>query len=339
MGNSSFVDDSPVKASHKDKSFKLLFEDNPTSMPAKATIPPPRFLSAHAETSRQRSRSVSVNPDDDVGLSLHAKSNGRTTKSAMHNIFAPSKDNLHSAPEPAFEKAKPTKSKDRPARVSVKRAFSDDEMDIAEAPTESVSSYPTLLPPSPPPAGSSSHRTSGQYNAKRKTSATTGRKKAKMAEQEEIAEDDDEDDSVSGNVKLVQPSHTRARLPRTEEDGGDLDPESDPIFAGAPHVRGQTNGQSVSEEGVLEVDLPDKLRQVLELSSSESRVRGIREERVVAGLLYGRREGHYDAMKGGEIWDVGEDVVGQDEEGKDNRETDGEDDWEGEPVPWEVGEL
>jgi hypothetical protein len=41
---------------------------------------------------------------------------------------------------------------------------------------------------------------------------------------------------------------------------------------------------------------------------------------------------HYDPAKGGEIWDVGEeDQVWED--------TEGEDDWEGEGVPWEVGEL
>ena len=58
------------------------------------------------------------------------------------------------------------------------------------------------------------------------------------------------------------------------------------------------------------------------------------EERKIANaVLYGRREGHYDA-KGFEVWDVGEMS-----EGAEGSRGDGEDDWEGEPVPWEAGEL
>ncbi|KAH9937232.1 DNA replication and checkpoint protein-domain-containing protein [Fomitopsis serialis] len=50
-------------------------------------------------------------------------------------------------------------------------------------------------------------------------------------------------------------------------------------------------------------------------------------------VLYGRRESHFDA-KGMEVWDVGEMSEGAEGAGED-----GEDDWEGEPIPWEVGEL
>ncbi|KIM47822.1 hypothetical protein M413DRAFT_439502 [Hebeloma cylindrosporum] len=62
------------------------------------------------------------------------------------------------------------------------------------------------------------------------------------------------------------------------------------------------------------------------------------EDRLVKGLLYGRRMTHYDPMKGGEIWDVGEDHQLISEEGA-QKYTEDEEDWEGEPVPWEMGEL
>ncbi|KAL0578498.1 hypothetical protein V5O48_003491 [Marasmius crinis-equi] len=103
-------------------------------------------------------------------------------------------------------------------------------------------------------------------------------------------------------------------------------------------------------EGSVEIDLPDKMKHILALSASESRARGdrLKEEMVAESLLYGRRAGRYDASRGGEIWDIG-DVSGPDD-GDDGdlagsarhkrAELEGdEDDWEGEPVPWEIGEL
>jgi hypothetical protein len=64
-------------------------------------------------------------------------------------------------------------------------------------------------------------------------------------------------------------------------------------------------------------------------------------------LIYGARRGNYDPSKGGEIWGVGEfEDEERDEFALDaghSRTTrgvyDDEDDWEGEGVPWEVGEL
>jgi len=82
--------------------------------------------------------------------------------------------------------------------------------------------------------------------------------------------------------------------------------------------------------GTFSVNLPDKFRRVLAISPSRSQDN---EERVVHGLLYGIRTGQYDPSRGGDIWDVGEtDECALGDPGI-------EDDWESEPVPWEVGEL
>lgn len=80
----------------------------------------------------------------------------------------------------------------------------------------------------------------------------------------------------------------------------------------------------------VEVVLPNKLREMLALSPSDSKTRSLENGRVVSSLVYGTREGNYNPSKGGEIWDVGEEFLGEDS---------ASDDWEGEPVPWEVGEL
>ena len=97
-----------------------------------------------------------------------------------------------------------------------------------------------------------------------------------------------------------------------------------------PGTRNQDDANH-NVSGTFTVDLPEKFRRVLAISPSRSQNRT--EERVVRGLLYGDRVGHYDPSRGGIIWGAGE----ADDAAYGGAET--EDDWEGEPVPWEVGEL
>ena len=93
--------------------------------------------------------------------------------------------------------------------------------------------------------------------------------------------------------------------------------------------RGLSPAESQLQEGTVDIDLPDQLRDVLALESGAFKADASREDKLVQGLLYGRRVAHYDGQKGGEIWDVGED----------SEHGGTEEDWEGEPVPWEIGEL
>ena len=135
------------------------------------------------------------------------------------------------------------------------------------------------------------------------------------------------------NRKTTRPSHAVG-------DVGDFELDSDSIlgytrFTALDPLSPITDQQ---HHGSIEINLPDKLRSVLALRSSASRVQVSEEDQLVKGLLYGRRVACYDPNKGGEIWDVGEDDLGSlDEDG--NRYADGEEEWECEPVPWEVGEL
>ena len=109
----------------------------------------------------------------------------------------------------------------------------------------------------------------------------------------------------------------------------DLDP--DPMLRlraeGALREVPMLGPASDDDPGEFEVHLPDHLRRMLAISPSKAR--DPNEEGVVRELLYGQRTIHYDGARGGDIWEVGELGHG----------TEGEEDWEGEPVPWETGEL
>lgn len=202
------------------------------------------------------------------------------------------------------------------SQSSRKRAFSVDSDVDEDTPAADTL---VLVPPSPPPAAESSKRIQGPYKGKGKVG---DRKKAKVAVMNEDSEDEDKD---SSRVRVVDYSLAqRSAHPRHDSDDDDL------IHLHSQRGRVEDGDDSSVEDEHLEVDLPNKLKQVLAFSPDNSKTRE-KEERVIDGLIYGRRTEHYDASRGGEIWGIGEQdgAEVEDEEG----------DWEGEPVPWEVGEL
>jgi hypothetical protein len=106
--------------------------------------------------------------------------------------------------------------------------------------------------------------------------------------------------------------------------------ELDPVFGLGAHDRPSSPGPASDDvPGDFEVNLPDDLRRVLAISPSKAHT--TRDVNIVRGVLYGERTSGYDARKGGDIWNVGE--IGE------ATDSQAEDDWEGEPVPWETGEL
>lgn len=390
--NSSFVDDSPVKAPVGNKSFKLLFDEAAVShivIPPKgkgtfarskttpATIGLFRsgeHLERAATLGNETAATLGADVKSRVGkgniTDKDSKSDRRGKKGVNGNStfsgnFLPRIDDLFSdgplnntPPPQTFKNVhvkQPETSGIKARRGSTKRTFSDAEKEPGDMLNQSVLAANTqlpLLPPSPPPADSSC-RQSAKYKGKAKVKEGS-RKKARVFEEGD--EDEDEEDSPEDdNVKVVD----RTRRPTGFEPTGDeADLDSDPILSFGAHrlPRGyrsfvpiEPDGgegdaspaisniigrehENENEDGKFEVDLPDKLRRVLALSPQKTQ--NVREERVVRGLIYGTRVEHYDARKGGEIWDVGE---GEDGEGM--ADTEGEDEWEGEPVPWEVGEL
>jgi len=213
-----------------------------------------------------------------------------------------------------------------PKRAGLKRVLSANELDVKKEGTDhSKPQQAPLLPPSP-----TSGPSLGALKGKAKFAAA-GRKKPRIAEED----DEDEDDSSENTVVRV---HNRNRPPRTDQDVEGDDSDLDPTLAfGARKAddvlnHTATRADDPVPQGSLEVNLPDELRLVLSISQPNEADNV--NERVFRGLLKGSRVSSYDASRGGEVWDAGED-----EDEDENRGDILDDDWEGEPVPWEVGEL
>lgn len=352
--NSSFVDDSPVKPPTGGKSFKLLFEEalpkNDLAAKRKGSLSRSKMIPASVGLFGDRNdKSTSVGTpmkettDHDFGTKVKPgtksdrRGNGYAGKGASQTRSISGKgDRLFEAQLDTAESSKCATKWNRhlsepEIHKSTKRPLSDMESDLdndRSNPQIAISAL-ILLPPSPPPADSS-RGSSSNYKGKGKV-IVGSRKKAKVLEE---IDGDEEDSADEPQVKLV--SRNGFNRTQSTEDDGDFD--FDPILGSKAH-RGSRDlpisagdaDAAPHEIGKFEVDLPDKLRRVLAISPSKAW--DSREERVVRGLLSGRRVTHYDGAIGGEIWHVGE------EDDEIRCDTGGEDDWEGEPVPWEVGEL
>lgn len=340
--DTSFVTDSPVKLPAGGKSFKLLFDES--SAPINTGL-----LNGKAPIGRTKSTTKSgslfgtaalSNVDDDMEWGIEDNDLGEAKSKIPVNgkLFPGNGLANESKPVKATSsRVDPPAKKSPLKRTSAKRPLSDTEMVGIE---EAASTGQALLPPSPPPTDMPA-QTKGKGKAKPKSNVR--RKKAKISDSDGEADDDELDIPV----KIVDRTHARRFKQPAPGAENDLDFDADPILGYTRHVVPQTDTTAALDveqdggdtTGTFEVDLPEKLRQVLALESAEAEARDSREERVFKGLLYGKRSSHYDPIKGGDIWDAGEDDVRVDEEGVVRRDTEGEDDWEGEPVPWEVGEL
>ena len=321
---SSFLADSPVKAPAGGKSFKLLFDDalpalsiskKPlgSSVPQLDSPPDPSFSRASADPVVKlhhdlTSKGVISGPEHRV--------NRTQTK------MFPTKDHLPvSSHRPTFPTVVSGGSQ---PRTSVKRALHSS--DLAHEHTELITSLQPqhpLIPPSPPPQDSINRDTS-----KGKTKTIASRKKLRV-EHEESDEGVDSPDDIT--LKVATVSLDRDKRSHRHSDDLDWDPL---LHLGTrnhdPAAKRQIDANHHAS-GTFSVELPDTFRRVLAISPS--RGQNSTEERVVRGLLYGDRVGHYDPSRGGDIWDAGETHDAA------YRDVETEDDWEGEPVPWEVGEL
>lgn len=324
----SFVDNSPVKAPASGRLFPQLFEEalpsadlfgvkpNLVSMDVDEEEPmkPCRKVTQTTRVpTRKSTKTTSASADVDAGPTKHRD---------VTKLSAISRTNSSRA------------TSESSSRSSTKRPVSDDEVDDRQPRSKSP-----FIPPSPPPSGTvSSFNRHGKHLAKAKTATQSSRKKAKV---DERTTDDSDGLEEKTKLKIVARNSTRVRRTAAGSEEDDVEFDSDPVlgyarFAG-PRVSSPNTPQQ-TEDNRVEINLPDELQRVLAIQSAAPKLQLSEEDRLVKGLLYGRRTTHYDPNKGGEIWDVGEDHnIGSDEDA--NRFTEGEDDWEGEPVPWEVGEL
>lgn len=335
----SFVADSPMKPPPKGGAFKLLFEGETgdvtsqdgrarsQGLPVNAGIP----LSTSQRARSMSGSSASETPSDNhpnlkmnapEGNSVKDSTKSRTKKRLYPNGF--DKSDLFGAaqqleaPLSEPERARQADHIEESSQgiTAAKRSLADT---VSNAPDTLCTSHrPLLLPPSPPPAVSSS-----VYSGKGKgrVKATGTRKRTKLPE-----DSGDEDEGRTDlHVKIREWSWQRRNTSRamniTSVEDLDLS------FGHGAHDRLSSPGPA--SDDVPEVNLPDDLHRLLAISPSKAHT--TRDINMVRGVLYGERTSSYDARKGGDIWDVGE--IGE------AGDSQAEDDWEGEPVPWETGEL
>jgi hypothetical protein len=344
QGDSSFVADSPMKPPPKGGAFKLLFEGGTgdvTSQDGRARsqrLPVNAGLGVSLSRS-QRERSMSGSSasealsDNLPDLKMNASEGNPTkvgTKSRTEKHLFPNgfgKDDIFGAAQPseAFlsepERAKQADYIEESSQgiTAAKRSLADT---VSIAPDTLCPNHrPLLLPPSPPPAVSSSVY-SGRGKGRAKVTGPT-RKRTKLPEDS----GDEDEGRIDLHVKIREWSWQRRDTSRGMNTSVE---DLDPVFGRGANDRLSSPGPA--SDGVpndFEVNLPDDLHRLLAISPSKAHT--TRDINMVRGVLYGERTSSHDARKGGDIWDVGE--IGE------ASDSQAEDDWEGEPVPWETGEL
>ncbi|GJE99662.1 hypothetical protein PsYK624_159330 [Phanerochaete sordida] len=260
----------------------------------------------------------------------HVK-NGAKIPSAM----LPGKDDLRSATKSALESA--TSTSTRPQKRSISPTS---EPKSQTTPRQAPATLP-LLPPSP-----SQDAQQPKYIDKGKGRALARKKSKMLAEDEEDSEEELHEEDLK--VKEMPWKWNRHRSQDQDilpSEGPEPEPDSEPDFE-ITHVlnsRPGNGGAPDEPEERFEVHLPDDLKRVLALSPPPH-IAPEDEDQLVKGLLYGRRA-HYDASRGGEVWGAGE-FSSESEDGlelpgakRKPRGEESEDEWEGEPLPWEVAEL
>ncbi|KAJ3556062.1 hypothetical protein NM688_g2233 [Phlebia brevispora] len=368
---------SPVKRSADGKQFRSLFEEAPVTQqdvsarPHRPTFSRTRSTGAGPFASDPKKgksglRAISPEAADGADLdgprgvgqkikALDISLNGirkprkrQSFKNGPPRAVLPGKDDLwdetpgtrtvnaasNGTPPANYDNASQTRKR------SLSKSSTDDDVPSQER----GMSRPQLLPPSPPPADAKSSRYGGK--GKGKGIPAGSRKKAKLIAGLASDGEDDEESSEdlneqikelpwSWNTHTTHTTRTDGNIPIdaivTADSGPEFDPTSyRPAPVAAPPY--------LPASGEIEVRLPDDLKRVLALSPRSTKKQELEEEILARELLYGRREVHYDPNRGGEIWDVGE-LSDEVDDVRPKKTVSDEDEWEGEPVPWEVGEL
>jgi hypothetical protein len=341
LADSSFVIDSPMKPAPKGGAFKLLFEGGAgdvnsqdsrarsQKVPVNTGLGIPCSISQRA-TSMSRFSASELLSDNHQNLKMNAPEGNTTRDSAKsqatkclypnrfgkNDVFGAAQPSEAPLPEPE-QAIRAVHIEETPPRITaVKRFLTDTDSDVPDSLCPSHS--PLLLPPSPPPAASSFVST-----GKGKGRGVMGpiRKRPKLPEDS----GDEDEGSTDLHVKIREWGWKRRGTSRATS----VD-DLDPILGIGPYDRPSSpDPASDDAPGDFEVNLPDHLRCLLAISPSKAHT--TRDVSMVRGILYGERTSNYDAQKGGDIWGVGE--IGE------ASDSQAEDDWEGEPVPWETGEL
>lgn len=334
LAESSFVADSPMKPLPKGGAFKLLFEggagDVVTHDGASRSrkVPSNTGLALFGSKS-QRARSMSRSSDSEMLSDNHQPPEMKTSEGISATSSAKARSERRLYPNGPASRKKGHFGTTGPKQViqanlteecaqgttATKSSMADTESDVRD--TLCPTHRPALLPPSPPPASSSS-----AHVVKRKA-------KGSIAKRSKLPEDSgcEEEDGADVHVKIREWSWQLRKSSRATDT---LAEELDPVLGFSAHDRQSSPGATIDDTpGDFVVNLPDDLHRLLAISPSKTQT--THDVGVVRGVLYGERTSNYDAQRGGDIWGVGE--------VDDASDSQAEDDWEGEPVPWETGEL
>jgi len=346
QGDSSFVADSPMKPPPKGGAFKLLFEGAAGDVisqdgRARSQRVPVNARLGISLSKSQRARSMSGSstsetlPDNHPNLKMNASEGNSTkgsTKSRTEKRLYPhgfGKNDIFGTAQPSEALRSDNPERAKQAEHIGQSAQNTSPAQCAQADTVSnapdtlcLNHRPPLLPPSPPPTVSGSVYP-GKGKGRVKMTGPT-RKRTKLSED---SGDEQDEGRTDLHVKIREWSWHRCDTGAAMNSSME---ELDPVFGLGAHERPSSPGPAFDDvPGDCEVNLPDDLRRVLAISPSKAHT--TRDVNMVRGVLYGERTRGYDARKGGDIWDVGE--IGE------VTDSQAEDDWEGEPVPWETGEL
>lgn len=336
LADSSFVADSPMKPLPKGGAFKLLFEGGAGDVvthdgPSRSRKVPPNSGLAMFGSKSQRARSMSRSSDSEMlsdnhqplkmkpseGISAYSSAKARSEK-RLHPNGPASRKKDHSgttAPKQVIQADRIEECVQ--GTTATKSSLADTDSDARD--TLGPSHRPALLPPSPPPAGSSS-----AHVVKRKAKGSIA-KRSKLPEDSGCEEE--EEDGADVHVKIREWSWQMRKSSRATDT---LAEELDPVLGFSTRDQQSSPDPTIDDTpGDFVVNLPDDLRRLLAISPSKTQT--THDVGVVRGVLYGEHMNNYDAQRGGDIWGVGEI--------DDASDSQAEDDWEGEPVPWETGEL
>lgn len=328
--NRHFIEESPVKPTTNGKSFQPLFHDissqpSTSTVPERKTFKKAKTVSGSLFGTTRDTRNDGFFASQVIDASSQTKGKIPDRDGAMHNSkkrktlpgpkgLIPSKDNLFD--ESLIDiTTQPSSSR--------KRTISKVTQENTDKPSQPKESNEwNLLPPSPI-----------AEEKKPWNNANSRKKRQKLAEKvqqtdgKDDDDDDDESDAESDNVNIID-WHEAGPVSQTDGDSGwEVDPELHSQLRLGGLSNRPVESQSPEPE-TFDVDLPEEMQEMLSLSPTKE---SQNEDEVLAkSVIQGRRQG------GAEVWGPGE--FGGESEGSEGVNHD-VDEWEGEGVPWEVGEL
>ncbi|KAL5535751.1 hypothetical protein ACEPAF_3845 [Sanghuangporus sanghuang] len=319
-----YVVESPVKASTNGKNFKPLFEEGRLSQPVFVKKGPfsksVRDLFDH-ETNFESPRTRSAAQVAILQNQTRKLPGVKKSKKKQMNP-APGTNRPYSATISDFQENSLTvdapETPDTPSPLLNRKRWSSIDADELSFSNQFPSVVGALLPPSPPP--NPAQPKSEMYGR----GMVKDRKKPKLASSSRLTEITTDDEPDLEVVELAsQPDGSR----RVSADDAEDETAREAFgFTTRDISNSVLEAEDISDSNEPEINLPEDLRNVLHISVSNG---SAREERaLVESLLQGR-----PCLLGqwGEVWGVGE--------SEDVTAATTDDEWAGEGVAWEVGEL